>query len=238
MRDSWRLGDVVYQPADRGTAAGVLLPLLTVLASSPEAIVVITPSDHGVADAGRFRDGIKQAIARARAGSSDVVVFGVEPTVVSADYGWIQPAGTGPLARNAFQRVVNFVEKPPLHEAFQLFSLGAVSNTMVIVAKAAALLDHYRQHLPFLTDVLLTASGLQARAREAFLDDWYPDLPPKDFCRDLLTPSRHLSVYTWPATIGWSDLGTPDRLDEWLASRNSTNELDVLEPDSKAEHVA
>jgi mannose-1-phosphate guanylyltransferase len=36
------LGQVVYQPQDRGTVAGVLLPLLRVLTDAPDAIVVIT----------------------------------------------------------------------------------------------------------------------------------------------------------------------------------------------------
>ena len=123
----------------------------------------------------------------------------------------------GPLARRAFRQVAGFVEKPPFFQAFQLFSAGAVWNTMVLVAKASALLQQYHAHLPFLADVFTNAAERDIEAREAFLQDWYPDLPRTDFSRDLLTRARPLCLYTWPAEIGWSDLGTPERLEEWLA---------------------
>ncbi len=87
------LGQVVYQPQDRGTAAGVLLPLLRVLTDAPDAIVVITPSDHAVAAEGLFHRGLRHAINRVRTGATDTVLFGVEPTSAATDYGWVTTGG-------------------------------------------------------------------------------------------------------------------------------------------------
>jgi mannose-1-phosphate guanylyltransferase len=213
------LGDLVYQPMDRGTAPGVLLPLARVLALAPDAIVIITPTDHGVSDTDAFHAGIRDAISRVRSGLSEIVLFGVEPTAVTEDYGWITPSIRGEFARGVVQAVAGFVEKPSLFHAFQLFSAGAVWNTMVLVAKASALLSRYRRHLPFLADVFDKAAELDAKHREAFLAEWYPDLPRADFSRDLLMPTRPLCLFTWPAEIGWSDLGTPERLNAWLAEQ-------------------
>jgi hypothetical protein len=28
-----------------------------------------------------------------------------------------------------------------------------------------------------------------------------------------------MTLFTWPAAMGWSDLGTPERLTVWLGSR-------------------
>ena len=229
-------GEVVYQPMDRGTAAGVLLPLMKVREAAPDAIVVVTPSDHGVGNDECFRKGISRAIARVRSGGCDIVLFGVEPSAIRADFGWIMPATRGTRATTAFQPVASFVEKPPLHEARQLFSAGAVWNSMVLVASARALFDLYRQHLPFHADVLSAAHMLDAGDRDAFLRDWYPDLPAADFCRDVLTPAAsELCLYTWPIEMGWSDLGTPDRLQEWLAVQGRTL---MMERPSRAERVA
>jgi mannose-1-phosphate guanylyltransferase len=223
LADQAALGEVVYQPMDRGTAAGVLLPLVTVLSRSPEAVVIITPSDHGVDDEAAFRHGLRQALARVHTNEANVVLFGIEPTLVASDYGWITPAVQGQVGGVTFQRVSAFVEKPPAFEACELFASGAVWNTMVLVAKASALLERYRVQLPFLADVLTTAAQLEAPARERFLAEWYPELPRADFSRDLLTHSRPLDLFTWPAEIGWSDLGTPERLEQWLA-RNATED--------------
>jgi mannose-1-phosphate guanylyltransferase len=218
LPSSCPLGEVAHQPMDRGTATGVLLPLMRVLASAPDAVVIITPSDHGVEDADCFRKGLTRAIARVRSGTTDFVLFGVEPSTVSSDFGWITPEAQGAVADAAFDRVASFVEKPPASEAFQLFESGAVWNTMVVVARARALFDRYRRHLSFHADVLTAAHELLPEARDQFLREWYRELPKADFCRDLLTPSaRDLCVYTWPAEMGWSDLGTPDRLQEWLS---------------------
>ena len=68
------------------------------------------------------------------------------------------------------------------------------------------------------------ASRSRARAlplddRAAFLDEQYPALPVADFSRDLLARASGLQAYVWPATIGWTDLGTPERLGTWLADR-------------------
>ena len=42
----WTKEWLMYQPHDRGTATGALLALLPVLAYAPDAIVLMTPSDH------------------------------------------------------------------------------------------------------------------------------------------------------------------------------------------------
>ena len=87
---------------------------------------------------------------------------------------------------------------------------------MVMVAKIEALLDLYSAHLPALADVFRQARTMPGELREAFLADRYPSLPHTDFSRDVLTPASGLSLYVWPESLGWTDLGTPDRLELWL----------------------
>ncbi len=210
---AWEQGRVVLQPDDRGTAAGLLFGLIEVLAAEPDAFVLVTPSDHGVLDPAEFRRGIANAIAHVHRRDS-VVLLGVQPSAVQTDYGWILLEGTGDDA--GVHRVVSFVEKPSLVTAERLLSAGAIWNTMVIAARAWTLLDLCRAQLPDLTAVFAAALALPAGARHTFLEDRYPRLTPADFSRDVLAPASNLLAYTWPATIGWSDLGTPDRLAQWL----------------------
>lgn len=216
LTSNWSLGEVLYQPADRGTATGVLLGLGAVAAIDPDAVVVITPSDHGVEDAAFFRHTLWRAVARIRRRESRIVLFGSEAAEASTDLGWITPAAPSAAAPDAFQRVIAFVEKPALPQAIDLFDAGAVWNTMVVAARVQALIDLYRRFLPFHLDVITEASGLEPGARERFLHDWYDDLAAADFCRDVLAPAANLWLYIWPAEMGWSDLGTPERLRAWL----------------------
>jgi mannose-1-phosphate guanylyltransferase len=205
-------GSVLYQPMDRGTAAGVGLPLTQILEQGPEAIVLLTPSDHAVARPSHFRVGIREAVAHVQSGKSDVVLFGVEPTTPNGDYGWIAPAH----AHGSIRRVGGFVEKPSRVHALRLFTEGSIWNSMVMVARAAALHDLYWKHLPELGRLISRGVRLLPSAREPFLIEQYHGLPHADFSRDLLAVAADLSVYTWPIEMGWSDLGTPERFEQWV----------------------
>lgn len=217
LRDALSLGHLVIQPADRGTATGVLIGLAPIALGSPDDLVLLTPSDHGIARTDLFEQTVFDVAATVRAGRTDIVLFGVTPDVASSDYGWITPVTSPRLAGgNQILPVAGFVEKPSPTEAARLLSSGAVWNSMVLVARAGALFDLYRRHLPELADVFISVSRLPADRRARFITEIYPVLPSTDFSRDVLTPAEGLAVYTWPATLGWSDLGTPERLARWL----------------------
>ena len=203
---------VLHQPLDRGTATGVLMALMSVWIRDPDSLVIVTPSDHGVIDQAQFRRGVLHATRRALRGD-DVILFGVEPTRAVDDYGWIVPTRRGTHLR----AVETFVEKPPPALAERLLSSGGVWNTMVVVSRASALRALFRARLPELVDVFDAAAALPRATREAFLADVYPHLPCKDFSRDVLEGAPSLLVYTWRHSLGWSDLGTPERLRRWLA---------------------
>src|SRR5262249_46375911 len=55
-------GGVVVQPRNRGTAPGILLPLLSILRRDPEARVLILPSDHFVEDESILGHASRQAM--------------------------------------------------------------------------------------------------------------------------------------------------------------------------------
>lgn len=203
---------IVMQPQDRGTAAGVMLALTPVLDREPDAVVAITPSDHGVRDTARFRGCVVDAIRHAHAGAGPVL-FGVEPTRAHDDYGWITP-GASPTG-GRMRSVTSFVEKPAREVAERLLESGAVWNTMIVVAKASAIRQLYAQHLPDLAEAFELLRQVPAEERAEWLADAYQTLPSYDFSRDVLTPARNLWTYVLPASIGWTDLGTPDRLREW-----------------------
>jgi mannose-1-phosphate guanylyltransferase len=206
-------GHVVYQPQDRGTGVGVLLGLSALLdVAPPDALVMMTPADHGILDPAWFERGIREATLEVRSARSDIVIFGVEPSEPTGDYGWVTATGSGAATVRA---VDTFVEKPTRRRATQLFRQGAVWNTMVMVARPLALAALFRQHTPAVFAVFRQVRAMPLDERDAFLEAQYPNLPAVDFSRDLMAPARGLSLYTWPAAMGWTDLGTPERLARW-----------------------
>jgi mannose-1-phosphate guanylyltransferase len=231
------LGHLVVQPVDRGTAAGVLAALAPIALASPDDLVLVTPSDHGVERTDLFRQAILDTAATVRTGRADIVLFGVTPDVASTDYGWITPARPRRLAEGRqILPVTGFVEKPSPAEAARLLASGALWNSMVLLARAGDLFDLYRRHLPELADVFIHASSLPPDRRARFITEIYPSLPSTYFSREVLTPAERLTVCAWPATLGWSDLGTPARLARWL--RHDRRELPAVAGRSDGARVA
>jgi len=211
------IGHVIYQPEDRGTAAGILLGLSEIASHSVDARVIVTPSDHAVAVEGAWRGGLEAAAAVVEHTPEAIVLFGAQPTEAVGDYGWIEPVRESHPPGRALSRVGGFVEKPPLQRARQLLTDGAVWNTMVVVGTAHALFDLIAARLPGMAGVFIEALQLRAGPRALFLEDHYRALPSADFSKDVLERTPGLWLYTWPASMGWTDLGTPARLQAWIA---------------------
>lgn len=208
-----RAATLLLQPLDRGTATGALLALTPVLDADRDAVVLMTPADHGVRHEDRFRHGVLRAVRRVQ-DHGGAVLFGVAATHASDDYGWIVP-GAGRAVAD-FRPVREFVEKPSSLEAGRLMASGGVWNTMVVVARASTIQALFQEHLNELARVFEAAQRLAPNERDDFLASAYPALGFWDLSRDLLASARNLHVYTWPTTIGWTDLGTPERFHGWF----------------------
>jgi mannose-1-phosphate guanylyltransferase len=207
---------IVAQPDNRGTASAVLYGLLAVLTIDPQAVVLISPADHGVVNPAPFLSAVRKGVAHATS-SGGVVLFGATASMAHTDHGWIAVA---PVAQpTGVLRVAAFVEKPSVATARQLLQLGALLNTMIIAGRARTLLQLCREQLPGLTACFVGALTLPPDTRDAVVRARYPGLPNHDFSRDVLTGAAGLLVARIPEDAGWSDLGTPDRLAKWLATR-------------------
>jgi mannose-1-phosphate guanylyltransferase len=101
-------GNVIVQPRNRGTAPGLVLPLLTVCSRDPDPTVVVLPSDHYVHDEVELGRALLRACHGVESGSASIVPLGIAAEYPATDYGWITPGrGVGP-----FKPVEAFVEKP------------------------------------------------------------------------------------------------------------------------------
>ncbi|HEX7777697.1 MAG TPA: sugar phosphate nucleotidyltransferase, partial [Vicinamibacterales bacterium] len=168
------LGRLVIQPADRGTAPGLLIGLAPIALLRPDDVVLVTPSDHGVARPDLLQRAILDTAAAVRMGRAEVVLFGVTPDAACNDYGWIRFSHDHRDRHPSIEPVTGFMEKPAPREAARLLASGAVWNSMVLVARAAGLLNRYRRHLPELSDLFTHAYRLPPDRRARFLAEIYP----------------------------------------------------------------
>jgi mannose-1-phosphate guanylyltransferase len=201
--------NVVVQPRNRGTAAGILLPLIEVLRRDPDATVVVLPSDHDVADEAALESAFGPAIDEAQREPGRLVLLGITPDEVDSEYGWILPGRRRSVRAS---EVEVFVEKPSATVAADLLLDGAVWNSFMFATNGRALLRLYARALP----ELLKSFWCDLGEAPGALDALYDGLGTHDFSRDLLERvADELALVVVPP-CGWSDLGTPARLTRFL----------------------
>jgi mannose-1-phosphate guanylyltransferase len=209
-------GNVVVQPRNKGTSAGILLPLAHVLRTDPWARVVILPTDHVVR---REEILARSMVAGARAVLADpqrVVLLGMVPQGNDQEYGWIMPAGTA--AEREPLGVQAFMEKPDQTRARLLAQQGGLLNSFIMVAAGGSLLQLFQEIMPHVASRFLYGHA-HCPVRPGILERLYRSLPKSDFSRDILEASCHrLSVIPVP-DCGWADVGTPARLRPLLDGR-------------------
>jgi mannose-1-phosphate guanylyltransferase len=216
--------NVVVQPSNRGTAAGILLPLLRILGRDPGAIVVLTPSDHWVEEEFVLRSAIADALHDVRARSDRVVLLGMVPERIDSEYGWIVPEAT---AGDTVSAVAEFSEKPDSEASQRLVERGAVWNSMIAAARGETLLQLFEAATP---DLVRRLAAVQDDLDSRLLETVYEWLPIHDFSRDVLERcTGWLSVLTVPP-CGWTDVGVPHRLTRALGPAREHRAASVLVP--------
>jgi len=206
-------GNVLAQPSNRGTAPGLLHPLLELRHRDPNAAVVVLPADHWVADEVTLETAVRQALLDLAAHPGAVVLLGVRPEELECDYGWVVPGEPEPADGPC--PVACFVEKPSSVEARRLRALGGVWNSFIFAAHVDRLVGFYEEALPSLVWSLRMCRWDRGGPPSATLEKVYRHLPSADFSRDVLERMPHALRVRVVPPCGWSDLGTPDRISRW-----------------------
>ncbi|MGH8259357.1 MAG: sugar phosphate nucleotidyltransferase, partial [Steroidobacteraceae bacterium] len=210
--------NVIVQPQNRGTANGILLPLLTILDRDPQARILLLPSDHCVREERRLAGALRYAAFPPEAASAEIILLGLEPRSPDPQLGYIVPR----LERvRAHHGVAQFVEKPDPACARRLLEQGALWNTFIFAADGAALLKLFERRCPLIVAAMREAMRVAGGAGNSDepLAALYDTLPELDFSRSILQgQEQHLRVLP-VADCGWSDLGTPERVAEALGER-------------------
>ena len=79
---------IVLEPVSRNTAPAACIAALIAQRADPEALVLLAPSDHVIADDASFAASVRRGMDRAR--GEALVTFGVRPDCPHTGYGYIE----------------------------------------------------------------------------------------------------------------------------------------------------
>jgi mannose-1-phosphate guanylyltransferase len=222
--------NIVVQPRNRGTAAGVLLPVLAVLERDPEARLAVLPSDHFVEEESVLESSLRYALQALDDLPSRITLLGLTPDAPETGYGWIVPA----LSERLLRPIELFVEKPDARRATELLARGALWNSFLFVARAANLLECFQERLPGLAEGLVGALAGDRAGRPERLASVYAELETLDFSREILQGNERLLRLKTVPPCGWTDLGTPERVAACLCGLLKRSDSQPVVPDPRA----
>ncbi len=193
---------LILEPEGRNSAPAIALAAWHAVAQDPDAVLLVLPSDHLIADEVAFSQAVSVAAQGARAGG--LVTFGVRPQRAETGYGYIEIED----ASRGLQSALSFVEKPDEVNAARYLAAGTyLWNSGMFVLGAQQYLDELKRYNPDM------AMHTQAAMANAQLD--------MDFLRPgpefLLSPADSIDYAVMektdraqvvPVSFGWNDIGS------------------------------
>ena len=201
---------LVLEPVGRNTAPAACIAALILTEQDPDALMLVTPSDHAIADPAAFHAAIDRAAAAARAGA--LVTFGVTPDRPETGYGYISRGKPWPGVAGCFA-VAAFVEKPERARAEALLAAGDTAwNSGIFLFPAKRYLEEFARR------DAATVEGCRRALAGATRDLDFLRLDSQAFAAisgnsiDYAVMEHAKSAAMVPVAMGWSDVGTFDAL--------------------------
>lgn len=214
--------NILLEPSRNNTAPCIAYAAYKIGQLNPNANIVVAPSDHLILKEEVFLDKVEQALNFSSKNDA-LLTLGITPTRPDTGYGYIQYQDSDIENQDVsgeIKKVNAFMEKPILAKAEEYMKSGDyVWNAGIFIWTASSLKKAFEQHAPEIG--MLFESGLSSYNTPnevKFIAENYPSSP--NISIDYAILEKADNVYTIPADIGWSDLGT------W-ASLHAIGEKDV-----------
>lgn len=217
---------ILREPCRRNTAPCIAYVSWKIKAKNPKANMVVTPSDHIVMDVTEFRRVVTSAM-KFTADSDAILTLGMKPTRPETGYGYIEADLTVPSTANKeIYRVYSFKEKPNLETAQRYIQRNNFFwNSGIFVWNVSTVVNALRVYQPAISKIF-----------ERLLPHYYTDreqeLINQNFplCEnisvDYAIMEKADEIFVFPASFGWSDLGTWGSLHDNL-SKDAYNNVQI-----------
>jgi mannose-1-phosphate guanylyltransferase len=200
--------NVLVQPRNCDTGPGLAFSLAHIARRDPEAVCVVFPSDHWIADQAAFLDYVLQALRIVAGLPTRVALLGIEPDRAEPGFGYIEPGAPVRVGGHVAHRVAAFREKPTREDAERLVERGGLWNSFVMAFQVPAVLRLLARLRPADLQPMQALAAHPDRADALYEHDvrgW-------NFSSEFLASiPRHLVVLRTAGT-GWSDWGTPEAI--------------------------
>lgn len=215
--------NILLEPCMRNTAPCIAYVAWKIRRRDPDAVLVVSPSDHIVLDTAEFARVVRKGLAFV-AGGERILTLGMQPTRPETGYGYIQVKPQGAVHGEEIREVEAFREKPDLATAQAYLAAGGYYwNAGIFLWNVRTIEKAFRDNCPAIAAVFdELAPDLYTSREQEQVDRLFPGCPSISIDYAVMEHARNICVF--PASFGWSDLGTWGSLYEQIphdAARNA-----------------
>jgi mannose-1-phosphate guanylyltransferase len=216
--------NILCEPSMNNTAPCIAYVALRISKKNPNAVFAVLPSDHVIMKENVYVEKLNSAFEFASSGDF-IVTLGIQPNRPDTGYGYIKYAKKPYW--NEIHNVLSFKEKPDLKTAQNyLDSAEYLWNAGMFIWSVPTILKAFEKHTTGILDTLSENSEVYGTEQEQeYIDKVYPLTKSISVDYAILEPADN--VYTIPAEIGWSDLGTWNSLHAHLSGQNLEKSITI-----------
>ena len=197
---------ILLEPDRRNTAPCIAWAAYHIRAINPNAMMLVTPSDHLILKEDAFRDCVVKGfdfLSRQRRG---LLTLGIKPNRPETGYGYIQISKDE--VEDGITKVKTFTEKPNEELAKVFVQSGEFFwNSGIFLWSADAIIDAFHDHCPDIAMRFDNGLGKFGTAKETeFIGSEFPACP--NISIDYAVMEKAEDIFVLPAEFGWSDLGS------------------------------
>ncbi len=200
---------ILTEPMRKNTAPCIVYAANKIYLRDPDAIMIVSPSDHLILSEKEFLHTIQKAVDQAKS-QDKLITLGIKPTRPETGYGYIQFLE----GKSNLKKVKTFTEKPAIALAKTFLESGDfVWNSGVFVWGVKAILNAFQRYLPELAEAFEEIRPqLFTSDERAVVTQIYAQT--KSISIDYGVMEKADNVYVSLGNFTWSDLGSWESLHE------------------------
>lgn len=214
--------NILLEPCMRNTAPCVAYVAWKIKKQDPEANLVISAADHIVMNVPEFVRVIRRGLVFTE-NENRILTLGMLPTRPETGYGYIKMKEEQVAGEDEIRIVEGFKEKPDLQTAEKYLQEGGYYwNAGIFLWNVKTVEWAFRENQPEMAVLFDTLDPVfYTDAEQTEINRKFPDCPSISVDYAIMEHARNIFVF--PASFGWSDLGTWGSLYEQLPKDPDAN---------------
>lgn len=214
--------NILLEPCMRNTAPCVAYVAWKIKKQDPEANLVISAADHIVMNVPEFVRVIRRGLVFTEK-ENRILTLGMLPTRPETGYGYIKVKEEQVTGEDEIKIVEGFKEKPDLQTAEKYLQEGGYYwNAGIFLWNVKTVEWTFRENQPEMAALFDTLDPVfYTDAEQTEINRKFPDCPSISVDYAIMEHARN--IYVFPASFGWSDLGTWGSLYEQLPKDPDAN---------------